>query len=171
MEEPLKRRLVGAAVLASLAVIFIPMLLEDPPPRAPEVQNIPPRPAAVPFASEQLNQEVPASITRTEPRPRPVPVLKEEKEPERKPAVQSKTGLTAWIVQVGSFGSQQNAARLVKKLRKAGFAAPDAERAKVNGKTVYRVKVGPFLEKKRATQILAKVSKTAGVKAQVRRYP
>jgi len=46
MEEGAKRRLVGAAVLVVLAVIFLPMLLEEktPPPIPEEDMSIPPRP-------------------------------------------------------------------------------------------------------------------------------
>jgi DedD protein len=44
MEEGLKKRLIGAAVLAALAVIFVPMLFEEPPPPEPELAPLPPRP-------------------------------------------------------------------------------------------------------------------------------
>jgi DedD protein len=46
MEEGAKRRLVGAAFLVVLAVIFLPMLLEEktPPPIPEEDMSIPPRP-------------------------------------------------------------------------------------------------------------------------------
>lgn len=167
MEEPLKRRLVGAAVLASLAVIFVPMLVEERPAPPPEMPKIPPRPEAIPFASQQLSREVPREVKRVEPKritPEPEAVA-------AKPVEQPKTGLTAWVVKVGSFSNKDNATRLVKKLRKAGFPTPDAEMVQVKGKNIYRVKVGPFLEKKRASQILSKVSSVAGVRAQVRRYP
>jgi DedD protein len=46
VDESLKRRLVGATVLVSLIVIFVPMLLEDESGRTPAIEgsNIPPRP-------------------------------------------------------------------------------------------------------------------------------
>lgn len=165
MEEPLKRRLVGAAVLASLAVIFVPMLIEERPAPPPDMPKIPPRPEVIPFSSKQLSAEVPRTVPRVEPK-------LQSPEPEAAaPIAQPQTGLTAWVVKVGSFSNKDNASRLVKKLRKAGFPTPDAEMVQVKGKTIYRVKVGPFLEKKRASQILSKVSSVAGVNAQVRRYP
>lgn len=43
MEEGLKKRLVGAAVLASLAVIFVPMLIEEPLDKV-ELEKMPPAP-------------------------------------------------------------------------------------------------------------------------------
>ena len=41
MDEGLKKRLIGAAVLASLAVIFVPMLFEEPPARPPPLPPLP----------------------------------------------------------------------------------------------------------------------------------
>lgn len=59
MDERLKRRLIGAAVLASLAVIFVPMLIEDePPPGAGAPPGaIPPR-EDLTFKSEVLKGEI-----------------------------------------------------------------------------------------------------------------
>jgi DedD protein len=48
VEETMKKRLVGATVLVALAVIFIPMFLEDKPPRDDELEldsSIPAEPA------------------------------------------------------------------------------------------------------------------------------
>jgi DedD protein len=49
MEDALKKRLVGAVVLVSLAVIFVPMLIEDEPVVSPRIRdiNIPPRPVLI----------------------------------------------------------------------------------------------------------------------------
>ena len=59
MDERLKRRLIGAAVLASLAVIFVPMLIEDEP--APGAGappgTIPPR-EDLTFKSDVLKGEI-----------------------------------------------------------------------------------------------------------------
>lgn len=46
MDESLKKRLIGAVVLVSLAVIFVPMLVEDEPVVSSHISdtNIPPRP-------------------------------------------------------------------------------------------------------------------------------
>ena len=58
LDEQLKKRLIGAAVLASLAVIFVPMLLESPPEERP-LGEIPPPPPARPFDSKLLREPVP----------------------------------------------------------------------------------------------------------------
>ncbi|CAN5122319.1 SPOR domain-containing protein [soil metagenome] len=41
MDQPLKQRLIGAAVLAALAVIFLPMLLKGPDVREPDAAEVP----------------------------------------------------------------------------------------------------------------------------------
>ena len=54
MEEPLKRRLVGATVIMSLVVIFVPMLVDEEPVRPEKVTeaNIPEEPAVMPVQRE-----------------------------------------------------------------------------------------------------------------------
>lgn len=46
MDQALKQRLIGASILIALAVIFIPMLLDEPQPESasPTAMNIPPQP-------------------------------------------------------------------------------------------------------------------------------
>ncbi len=60
MDDRLKRRLIGAAVLASLAVIFVPMLVEDEPVPVPgggPAGSIPPR-EDLTFKSQVLKDEI-----------------------------------------------------------------------------------------------------------------
>ncbi len=81
MDEGLKRRLIGAAVLASLAVIFVPMLFEEPPVEPPPLPPLPSKPPTNDFASDMLREEVPAVTPLApsvpppfvEPVPSPVP--------------------------------------------------------------------------------------------------
>lgn len=173
MEEGLKKRLVGAAVLASLAVIFIPMLVEEPADKA-ELIRTPPPPEAKPFESRLLREEVIRPVPKTPPtQRRPVESADQDSPPatpaQEPPTVQ--TGLNAWVVQVGSFSSQTNARKLVEKLRKAGFQTCDLERTDIRGRVLYRVRVGPVLEKKRALAMLPKINKLTGTKGSVRTYP
>ena len=125
MDDGLKKRLIGATVLASLVVIFVPMLLEHEPVLEQDIDksNIPPRPGGefnsriIPQRSEPppvpptktwsaepevaASPETPAATTKPEPA-----------EPAEKP-VQTREGLSAWVVQVGSFSQRENAAKLV----------------------------------------------------------
>lgn len=171
MEEGLKKRLIGAAVLASLVVIFVPMLVEEPVDKAELVQT-PPAPPAKPFESRLLRAESPRP-------PAPLPPTRrvEEEKPTPAKAGQGRTseplrtGLNAWVVQVGSFSNGENARKLVTKLRKAGFQARDPDRIELRGKVMYRVQVGPVLEKDRALKMLPRVNKVTGTSGSVMAYP
>lgn len=57
--------------------------------------------------------------------------------------------LSGWAVQVGSFSERDNAMLLLDKLRSSGFAAFQ-ERGASAGEPVFRVKVGPELNRERA---------------------
>ncbi len=75
------------------------------------------------------------------------------------------------MVQVGSFSNRDNAMKLVRKLRKAGLQVRDPERIELRGKTLYRVQVGPVLDRKRAQALLPRVDRVTGTHARVRAYP
>ncbi len=84
-----------------------------------------------------------------------------------KPVSTSKAGqLDGWVVQVGSFSSDKNAAGLRSQLRKAGFAT-QIEKARIGGKVHYRVRVGPYLEKQEAEKIRLELEKKMQLKGQV----
>lgn len=167
MDEGLKKRLIGAAVLASLAVVFVPMLFEEPPPKPPQLPPLPERPPERDFASEMLREEVPA-IAPLVPTPQVSPSGEDADETA---APKQRTGLSAWIVQVGSFSSRENADQLVQKLRAADLPTPDPELVDIRGKRYYRVKVGPVVERERADSLLPRVQAVAGTEAQVKAYP
>ena len=181
MDEHLKKRLVGAAVLVALAVIFIPMLLEDETVVDTGITrtNIPPRPEA-PFSSriQPLESKEESAVAAAEPKPlKPVPAIPvspppkaatvtKPAEPEKsspKPAVPkvavAKTPIkpiASWVIQVGSFAKQENANNLVKQLRAMKFAA-FMEKVVVDQKTRYRVRVGPEIDQKKAQQMQAQI--------------
>jgi DedD protein len=88
VDDKLKRRLIGAAVLVSLAVIFVPMLVEEEPVPAPPVQgtNIPPREETT-FKSQFLKEEVavPTDAPQPEPPLEPAPPAVVEAPPPEEP--------------------------------------------------------------------------------------
>ncbi len=184
MDEGLKKRLIGAAVLASLAVIFIPMLFEEPPSQPPPLPPLPQKPPVQDFASAMLREEVPV-VTPLAPAKSPPnlpPASPPSKPPvqsvaPREPAlvraepIKARTGLTAWVVQAASLSSRESADRLVAKLRQAKLPTPDPELVEIRGKRYFRVRVGPVIERAEAEGLLDKVSSIAGAKAQVRQYP
>lgn len=65
----------------------------------------------------------------------------------------------AWLVQLGSFASHDNAERLAQQLRSQGFAASVTQGS--SGRHLYRVRVGPAHDRAAATQLQAKL-KAAG---------
>lgn len=62
-----------------------------------------------------------------------------------------------WWTQVGVYSSRDNAERLARKLRAAGF---DIEVAKVNvrGKELYRVRAGPVLDRPAALALQSRLT-------------
>ncbi len=174
MDEGLKKRLIGAAVLASLAVIFVPMLLEEPPLRPPPMPPLPERPPPTDFASDMLHDEVPAvaplapMAAAADPDDATPSVAQP---PGRSPDQAPRTGLSAWVVQVGSFSSRENAEKLAQKLRAAELPTPAPELVDIRGKQYYRVRVGPVIERADAEAMLDKVNTVSGTQAKVIRYP
>ena len=228
MERRLKERLIGAAVLAMLAVIFIPMILDDsaqtdsritstnipPPPKAGFTSRIVPlpgndfakRPVKSPPAPEQ--SAAPASAapgstapaasgptasaaTTAPPATQPgsgavSPGAKPESPPataasesgkaaaapvaEQAQAKIEKLGMTAWVVQLGSFAGEDNAKKLNEKLRKAGYASY-VERVSQNGGAVYRVRIGPELQRSQAESIQKKIKDAMSLDSIVLKYP
>ncbi len=86
------------------------------------------------------------------------------------PAPAASGALGSWVVQVGSFSSEQNALRLRDRLRKAKFVT-QVEKVNVDGKTHYRVRVGPYLERGEAEQEQKKLANAFDLKGRVLSYP
>src|SRR5688500_7413294 len=97
MESPLKQRLIGAAVLAALAIIFLPMLLKGPDVREPDAAEVPLTMPASP-GTDYETRELPLTAPETTPpggvlgmdraRPAPVPAV-----PNDTAAVGAETGV------------------------------------------------------------------------------
>ena len=195
MDEGLKKRLVGAAVLASLVVIFVPMLLDREPVLEQGLQrtNIPPRPEkafssrVLPSESEPLSTppaEVlsppvagapPARVEDAAPPAStpPGPAAQEPKKPVKPAPPAQRPALASWVIQVASFSSQDNAENLTQKLRDEKFDA-FVEPAQVKGKRVYRVRVGPEIDRRQADATLQQVNrvlKSQNLKATLTTYP
>lgn len=173
VDEQVKKRLVGAAVLVSLAVIFVPMLFDDtvriePPLLQTRIPN-PPEPAPLAFESGVVKDVV---VAPPSPAQAPPPKVTASPAPPANDtqAPAAKIGLRAWVVQVGSFADRKNAMQVVKKLRAAGFDT-FLEEAQVSGKTVFRVRVGPEADRLRAQALVPQIKAAVGLDGSVRRYP
>ncbi len=64
--------------------------------------------------------------------------------------------LVRWVVQVGSFSNLKSAEDLVTKLRLAGLSAFSEKVTSATG-TVYKVRIGPELDREKATELARKV--------------
>jgi DedD protein len=137
------------------------VVMEEASPEPLQNQADAPRePAPEPAAEEQATAAV--EPESAEPETEPVPA------PDKDPVEAGPLG--NWIVQVGSFSSQQNALALRDKLRKDGFVT-QVEKVRVEGKTHYRVRVGPFLERADADRNQRELGDKFSLKARVLSYP
>ncbi len=182
IEQGLKERLTGAIVLMVAAVIFVPWLLDGPEQAqsAMERRNLElPVAASSTGKATQSVTEPPATQSKpprdelaTETAKATPPAVREQAAAQ---AVEAPTKtvppdpLSAWAVQVGSFTSQDNAERLSATLKGRGYRA-FVTRANEQGKTFYRVRVGPEQERSRA-EALARRLQNEGQKTAVLRHP
>ena len=182
MDEHLKHRLIGAAVLLLAAVIFVPMLLDDTGAHEPGITqtNIPLKPAAE-FNSKivPLDTDMPAPVVESNP-PAPLAPAAAAREalaaapaspttPGARPPA-PKVGVTAWVVQLGSFAAEQNAGALEKRLRDQGYNA-FVEKLATDQGNAYRVRVGPELLRADADEIRDRLERDINLKGMVVRYP
>ena len=88
-----------------------------------------------------------AAIDAAKPTPAPAP----------KPAARPQTSsLSKPFIQIGIFSIEANANRAAKQMRGAGFA-PTVKQSKINGKTFWRVVVGPAATSSERTKILSTI--------------
>jgi DedD protein len=195
MEQGLKERLVGAAVLVIIAVIFIPMLLDDRQEKDIVITdtNIPPKPENIPIPPEDtdfssrivpLQPEQPVSGDIEKPEEDQILPTEEiadtiSQQPETitttAPVMESEepatgVGLSAWVVQLGSFSSKENAESLNNKLRKAGFRS-FVEPLGQKNPTAYRVRVGPEIKRADADALNDQIKKSLHLEGIIVPYP
>ncbi len=181
MDQHLKQRIVGAVVLVSIAVIFIPMLFEERSELGElsiSETNIPPFPekkvveAVRPLPKiEEIEQQSKPLIK--EPVLESPSVVVEKKEPEvAQPVVSSikpekaVTLALTYLIQVASFSKESNAEQFSSQLKKAGY--PAFIKSKTDGQRVkYRVVVGPELDKKRAAKSKSEIEKKFKLNAMI----
>jgi DedD protein len=75
-----------------------------------------------------------------------------------------------WAVQVGSFGQEANAREQVQRLREAGYAA-FIERAALDRSEVWRVKIGPEVQRDRALRVRDDIQKKLDLSGIVIAHP
>lgn len=159
MDQDLKQRLVGAVVITALAAIFVPMLFDDPVDESGKIISeiqIPDEPV---FSQEYNAEKLTSNFSEVE-LPES-PVLKEEVAVLQKPVPTSTLG--SWFVQLGIFGNEGNAYSFRDKIRAQGFPVSVSPVSSDNG-VLFRVRVGPEIDKKRAEKMKEKVQRLNGIK-------
>lgn len=122
---------------------------EVPVPTAPAAPIATPTPAAPASAAAPVT---PAPTPETKPAPAPAKVL------------------SGWVVQLASLASKSNAMALQEKLRSLGYTA-FVEEIKMPQGVLYRVRVGPELERSNAENVRNRLEQQVHLKGIVTRYP
>ncbi|MFK7794375.1 MAG: SPOR domain-containing protein [Gammaproteobacteria bacterium] len=177
MDSTLKYRIVGATVLLSLAVIFIPMILDGSGQESVTKidMKMPPEPTLV-FSDELDSQVQTPAPEHTSSGQQEKAILPESDPvnnvvPEVVVSADTKSELLGWVVQVGAFGDRQKAVAMQKQLIDAGFDAL-VEVGSNKGKDYFRVKVGPVISQDEATKIRDSLRKKMKLEAAfVTRHP
>jgi DedD protein len=150
--------------LDAAAPAAAPKLSSEPAVALPQVADTRAKPGedAAPAApapapeTESVDTSAPAP-TATAPRaeaPKPVPVQPAQAPPSRPASVPAERG--TFVVQLGSFGSKENADRLVRDMTAKGFTAFVAPITS-GGRELYRVRVGPTRERAQAEALAAQL--------------
>lgn len=190
MDQKLKQRLVGAIVLVSLAVFFIPIILEGPesdwvarnqampePPAIDFLIHKQPQPLgetlSMPVVAEKADgltdadtPAIPASQVTTPPTVEKLPVESTDKPakaaaPSASPEPRFPPG--SWGIQLGSFSSKANASGLHDKLEAAQYPSfLEADKGKSGA--IYKVIAGPYGNRDSAEKARNEISARQGIK-------
>ena len=188
MGEGLKKRLLGAAVLLGLLIVLAPALFRggnnhplvvgelsqatqlQPPPVpdfvdqldvAPEVVNVVPLlEESVPVTVNVPNKETPEDQPNKD-TPEDVPPTS---------GVDDTGHLQAWTLQLATFADQNNARKLVQKLKSDGYSAYQKQFINPRGKSLYRVYIGPEVRPDELQQLRQVIDKSMGLEGIVVRF-
>jgi DedD protein len=167
MEVPLQQRIVGAIVLVTLGVIFIPALLDGSGYKSRHVQDI----------EIREKPEFPP-LTQKKVKPIPTPLQQNKKDQikvqQADPKQAHKKPLKAFALQVGTFGSNENAEKMRDQMRKAGYSAfvhKSTAKGQGGGKATYKVRIGPELERSVLEKIKTKLKKSQKIDGYIVNHP
>ncbi|RRN56547.1 SPOR domain-containing protein [Pseudoxanthomonas sp. SGNA-20] len=147
MDTTLKQRLIGAAVLVALAVIFLPMLVQGPAPDsgvADVSTRVPDAPASGYETRELPLLGAPAEVDAPAPAPEAEAAATDGEAAEAAPDPATAAG--RWAVTFGAYASEKDAEAVINRLRQAGLEG-FSERTTVGDRPAWRVRVGPFADR------------------------
>jgi DedD protein len=162
-ETHLQQRIVGAIVLVTLGVIFIPALLDGSGYRARQAQEIEVR------EKPTFNVEA-----REQPQAVPTPVEQNRQDlaqlHDQDKAQLASQPIRAFALQVGTFESEDNATRLQEKLKAAGYSVyiRPSDPGQSDG---YKVRIGPHLDRKELDKIKQDVKQSFAIDGYVVNHP
>lgn len=197
MDPIIKQRLVGSLVLLALGVVFWPIIfVEAPPPQLVVMEPMDPRPeidtSPIPepvntqaeiadelpeLPSQQEAEQAADSATTVDESASLAavpPAAQLDKPTPRDVAPETPTldpqGLgVAWVLQVATVSSSSRAQALRSQLGDKGYKAFIKPITR-NGDTLYRVQVGPKVEREKLEPIRRVVDRELGVESAILRY-
>jgi DedD protein len=175
VDAPIKERLTGALIFVALLVLVVPEMVSGPD-AAPATRAATSADAGPPVRTYSLQLETPTTARSQDqsalapqavaaaPPPagavdEPAPVAEvtvPDVKPGAAPAVAAGDA-PQWWTQLGSFSSRDNAERLARQLRAAGYAI-DVARIRVGNKDLYRVRAGPVAGRDAAVALQARLA-------------
>lgn len=179
MNDGLRQRIIGALVLLVLALIFLPMVFnfkgirdiqrESRIPPAPQIEPVtvpePVRPARA-TASKPIKETYQFEESRAE---QEEATGDSTEQPTVKPGLNDQGLPLGWVIQVGSFRERDKAEALESKLLKDDYRAYIRE-ARRSGQVLYRVYVGPSIDKTQALADQKRIDAEYGVKSLLLRF-
>lgn len=142
-----------------------------PKPEVSQAKPAPPKPVTPPPAppvthKPSLAQAKPAPVAAPPPAPAPKPAPAPSIAPKMVTSIQAPPPAAAassaagrtWFVQIGSFADQGNAQTTLNLLQNIGYRGESQPINNAAGKTLYRVRLGPFPSEGAGQQALAKVT-------------
>lgn len=152
MDRKLRKRIIGAIVLAAFLVILVPEWLDGAGHKSRYSNNveIPEKPEFKPIADYMESTDAVTTINKR---------IKSEE-----------SSVHAWALQLGSFSKESNAEAMRDKLRAKGYASY-VDVLKKPDRSIYRVRIGPELDKKRLEHIKAELGKKEKMKGMLVQHP
>ncbi len=95
------------------------------------------------------------------------PTSKQQTQPE---AEVTRVGGDTWVLQVGSFKDRKKALSQRDKLRKSNIAAVFIEQFSIDNELVYRVRLGPFLNRDQSKVALNKIKAKYDIDGLIMKY-
>ncbi len=172
MDTALKQRLIGAIVLVALAVIFLPMLVKGPAPDS-GVSDVPLKVPDAPQGQYETRElplvtpdgapangavGLPAATPATSP---------DAAAPADRGLMPAATAGGNYAVSFGAYATAADADAVIARLKQGGLPGY-REAATINGRSAYRVRIGPYPDRAIAeSRRLEAVKIRSDVKAQV----